>query len=119
MPVVVIGCKIPNGIIMELRKPDGSSVRAVARGSHTAREPGGIGITKDIDAQFAEEWFKRNKGLKMVTRGFIFAAATIEEAEAMGKLDTAKTGFEPLKRLQKASDNDAPGKLAEVDPKAG
>lgn len=114
MAKVFIGCKLPNGLLMELirlpenknsiipvgRTDDDIVVRlAGANESRIARTnpaDAAFGIT-EVDEEFAKEWFKRNKGLKFVKDGLVFMVGTDAAAKAEAKdRRTERTGLEPL-----------------------
>lgn len=94
---VTVGCKLPNGLILEL---NGQTVEV--NGSTSSRVIGGHGITYDVDAEFFDAWMEANEDRAMVRNGFIFAhdKAADTKAEAAEKENNA-TGLE-------AVDPDAP-----------
>jgi hypothetical protein len=110
---VSIGCKLPNGHIIELGQvivsneasdrrdlamnivQDGTAVRL--NGSSHPNAVGGYGITAGIDKDQALEWFERNKDFPPVKNGFIIMhddGRTLR-GEAKERADE-KTGLEPL-----------------------
>src|ERR1700739_5022255 len=99
---VMVGCKLPNGIVLHLTDEDksakggarkriraGSEVRlagfSVKNGAQ-ARHPivGGYGLTL-VDASFWAEWVKQNKEFPPYANGLIFA----HEDEASAQLEAA------------------------------
>lgn len=95
--MLVIGCKLPNGLIMELGKVGDSNHRTVRlEGSNAARLVGGYGFTR-VSEEFWTEWEKKNRHLSFVRQGLVFAHADQASAEDHAK-DGApvKTGLEPL-----------------------
>lgn len=92
---VTVGCKLPNGVILELLNIK-DSPRVTIKGTNAAALVGGHGITPNVDADFFEAWMKANKDLPFVKAGFIFAhdkpEKTGDEARDRAK---NKTGFEP------------------------
>lgn len=90
---VVVGCKLANGIIMQV---DDKAINI--NGFNTAQIIGGHGITEDVDEEFWNAWVEKNKENSLYTGGFIFANKKIKDtqAEAVEKKDNdSKT--EPLK----------------------
>lgn len=98
-----VACKLPNGLQMDLKMPDGSTKTVILAGSAVkwgaAPVDGGTGyaITTNVDADFYEEWMKRNASLKLVRENFIFALPKAGEVRAKShELSGLKTGMEPL-----------------------
>lgn len=120
---VLIGCKLPHGLVMELVKPHpiptsnapappgrrvklngANSARLVAaniQDINSVKNPAehAYGITS-VDAEFAEAWFVANADADFVKRGFVFKAADKKEFEGEVKDRrgdaTLRTDFEPL-----------------------
>jgi hypothetical protein len=114
---VTVGCKIPNGIKLQLRHPShdngrGEMVAGPVKAEFTLKGPsrplnimpdsfaaelasGGFGLT-EIPEDFWLEWVSGNLTLDMVAKGFIFA-----EDDHASAVDHAKdnkdvrTGMEP------------------------
>lgn len=121
---VLVGCRIPNGLQIQLRSEDGVNVLGEARlkGSvdpGTPDMPGinaprssGIGLTT-VDADFWEafvDWAEKNKYAPFV-RGYIFAASKEENLLAEAKEKTADfNGFSGLNVKDPSKDE----RLAEV-----
>lgn len=109
MSTVTIGCKLPNGIIMDAGETrvriNGWNNNEIAGLSH--------GITRDVPADLWEAWSKEHAESKLVTNGFIFA----EESEVRAK-DKAKdnkeqkSGFEQLPQIK---ETDQAGVLGKSD----
>jgi hypothetical protein len=116
MAKVFVGCKLPNGLIMELiRLPEnknsiipagrldedtvvtlkGANSQRIAR-TNPADAPYGV---TEVDEAFATEWFKRNKGMAFIKNKQVFMAKTREEldSEASNMELLVTTGLEPLK----------------------
>lgn len=89
---VTIGCKLPNGLVLEV---GGKSVQI--NGANSTQLVGGHGITYGVDAEFWQAWLKQNADRAVVKNGFIFAheKSVNAKAEAKEKTDT-KTGQEPI-----------------------
>lgn len=89
---VTIGCKLPNGLLLEV---DNKSV--LIDGANSSQVVGGHGITYNVDADLWQAWLKQNADRDVVKNGFVFAhgKAANAKAEAKEKTDT-KTGQEPI-----------------------
>lgn len=135
MPQVIVGCKIPSGLIMELIEPAPANQimpklaqgkRVVLPGAHSRIAAGTNPVDlpptlTPVDAEFAEAWFKRNKDLSFVQSGLVFIETKQSDAEARAKDITPAsqlpTGLEPLtqddRRIPKGvtPDADQLGKL--------
>ena len=81
---VTVGCKLPNGLIIEV---GGQSVEL--NGANASNIIGGHGITYDVDADLFNAWMKAHADRAMVRNGFIFAHedAKNTKAEAREKTD--------------------------------
>lgn len=95
--MVVVGCKLPNGIILELGKRNTEGHKSVRlRGSNTTRVIGGFGLT-DVSEDFMTAWLKKNARLSFVKRGLIFIQGDQDRATAHALHHSElKTGLEPL-----------------------
>lgn len=102
MTKVVIGCKLPNGIYMQVGEKT-----QVINGFNASIVEGGHGITYDVPKDLWEAWLAENKNRDLVKNGFIFAHGkdkdTKEEAKEK-KENKSKT--EPLE--QKSGEGVAP-----------
>lgn len=110
MPTVIVGCKLPNGLIMELIKPGPlnmptpPSKRVTLAGANSLRTSKAENplvsryAMTPVDEEFAREWFKQNAQMDFVKAGAVFIAKDAKEAqaEAKEKVDEVKTGLEPL-----------------------
>lgn len=96
---VSVGCKLPNGIICQIRSKDGQVViqAHTLKGANDARIVGGYGITDDVPADFMTEWLRLNAKHPAVVNGSIFTHADSKSAEVMAKdRREAKTGLEGI-----------------------
>jgi len=97
--MVVVGCKLPNGLYCELGKPGEEGYRRVRlNGANSSQLIGGAGLT-DVSEEFISEWLKKHQHLSFVRQRLIFVGADVNEASAQA-LDRSKqtTGFEALAR---------------------
>lgn len=68
-PTVVIGCRLPNGITMEVGTPGKESYRAVHCKGCDGR---GYGRTVGVPKVIADAWFRANAKLRYVVDGSVF-----------------------------------------------
>lgn len=101
MATILIGCRLPNGLI--LRHPDpahkGKSVRL--RGANEAQVKsvviGQTFVTTPVDSDFWETWKKVYSDFAPLKSGAIFEARSDNEANGKGReLSKEKTGFEAM-----------------------
>lgn len=92
MATVTVGCKLSNGLIIEV-----GEARAVLRGTNSANIIGGHGITENVDKELFDAWIEQHKDKDFIKKGFIFAHEKVANtsAEAKERADE-KTGLEPL-----------------------
>ena len=96
MATVVLGCKVPNGFVMEV---DGISKRI--NGAHTeygtiAYDRGEqIGITSDVDKSLWDAWRARHANHPLCAKGHVFEAKSEASVKAIAKeTKEVKTGLE-------------------------
>lgn len=101
--ICVVGCKLPNGLIVELGKPGTSSYKRITlQGANASRIVGGYGLTPNVDKDAMESWLKQNAELAYVKNGSVFIQADTKSAEARAKEGrNEKTGLEPVNPLEK------------------
>lgn len=105
---ILAGCKLPHGILLDMRTSSGESVRVKLNGyavpvqaTERRKAPGheitsGVGLTT-VDKELFEAWLADHQTFDPVARGFIFKAAKADSARDMAAdLIKEKTGFEPL-----------------------
>lgn len=98
--VVTVGCKLPNGIVLE---QDGYSV--VLNGANSANIVGGYGLTEGVDKDAFEKWIKTHADQAYVRNELVFAQAKTNSAESKAKENASvKSGLEGLPQ-----DKPAPG----------
>lgn len=96
---IVLGCKLPHGIILEL--PNRKGKRYTLRGTNAARIVGGYGITPGIPKSFWDEWLTLNGDHPAVRNGSVFPEKNVERAEAKAKeMRRVRTGLEPIDPLK-------------------
>ena len=112
MSTVTIGCKLPNGIIMQVEghkdvRINGWNNNAIVGADH--------GLTENVPAALWEAWSKLHAESKLVKGGFIFAAKNEREAKAKATDNKGnKSGHEQLPKI-KATDK--PGALGASEDK--
>lgn len=89
MAKVTVGCKLPNGLIIEV---DG--VRVTLNGVNKSNIVGADHCTTLVDESFWNAWLKEHETLMAVTSGAIFVAKNDVEAAAIVKDKKTKTGLE-------------------------
>lgn len=90
-PTVVVGCKLPNGHIIQVDK-----TRVILNGAKTSGIAGGYGMTV-VDASFFAQWSKENAKSPLLLNGIIFGQSKEANAKAQAA-DTKeiRTGLEPM-----------------------
>lgn len=97
--LLVIGCKYPNGLILELGHPhDDSYQKVILNGANHPRAHCGTGITENVPKEFFTEWLKRHKNMKRVfDEGVMFVADDLATAIAKASdRGSVKSGFEGI-----------------------
>jgi hypothetical protein len=112
---VLIGCKIPNGIILELitepskdvkeqtLQPRPTGPRVTLKGSNTLRtdrrmaQAQHLYATTRVEAAFWNAWYARNRDMDFVKNGLVFVAKNESELKGISKeRQGVATGLEPL-----------------------
>jgi hypothetical protein len=82
---VTIGCKLPNGMTLELSDADHEKIEIRVNGASHPDARFGHGVTENVDRAFWEKWVEDNKRLKIVKNGFIFAHGSRHDVEDHAK----------------------------------
>jgi hypothetical protein len=93
--MVLVCCKIPNGIVIELTSTDGKTVKVTLAGSNSSRVIGAEHGETSVDAAFWAAWKEAHQEFVPFKSGAIFEAKTSKDGGKIAK-DTPKTGLEPL-----------------------
>lgn len=95
---ISIGCKLPNGIMLQMGIPDTEGYREIKlKGANEATVVGGFGITENVDEALFDAWYASHKTLPWAKQGLVFKAKNRAEAEARAVDNTEqKSGFERL-----------------------
>ena len=92
---VVVGCKLPNGIVLE--HPLDSTKKVVINGLNKATIVGAKYAVTTIDSDFWAEWIKIHKDFPAVLSGSIFVAQTSASVASIAReYQDRKTGFEGM-----------------------
>lgn len=98
--VVTVGCKLPNGLLLE---QDGYNV--LLNGANSSNLVGGYGLTEGVDKDAFDKWIKTHADQAYVKNELVFAQAKTNSAESKAKENGGvKSGLEGLPQ-----DNPAPG----------
>lgn len=109
---VTVGCKLPHGLILELKNNDGDPVRYTLKGANSSRIVGGHGLTEGIDAEFMSQWFKRHARHPAVVNNMIFLHSNPKAAASIAKeRRDLVTGFEAIDPLKKGMMEDEKGEV--------
>ena len=92
---IVVGCKLPHGIV--LQHPMDPNKTVTLAGRNKATIIGADHSTTEVDAEFWESWVMVNDDFAPLKSGAIFVAKSSADAAAMSKeFEDRKTGFEPM-----------------------
>jgi len=95
--LVTVGCKLPNGLHLDLKANDGANIRVTLKGANDSRIVGGFGLTENIAADFMERWLKKNAKHPAVVNGAIFIHSDTRSAESLAKeRRELTTGLDPI-----------------------
>lgn len=106
MEFVSVGCKLPNGLHLDIRtpKPEGwkngdpqplVAQRITLKGQNEARVIGGAGVTENVPKDVFDRWMAEHKDFAPVAKGLIFVHSKTAVVESMAaERADLKTGFE-------------------------
>lgn len=95
MARVLVGCKLPNGIVLE--HPEKPEVKVTILGLNKRTIIGSDYMSTDVDGEFWDAWIKSNAKFPAVKSGAIFVAKDLRSLEAAGKeAKKRRTGLEPM-----------------------
>ena len=93
---VIIGCKLPNGIVLELPKDPSKTVEI--GGLNAIKIIGAPYCQTEISKEFWDLWLAGNKDFPPLVSGALFFAKNGNSIEAVAKENSSrKTGLEPVK----------------------
>ena len=117
MPLISVGCKLPQGVILEsgykildgnvIHGADYKSVKLNGANQHSQDFGAGLrtpaprdlvpGITNGVDEAFFDAWVKAHAETNIVRNGLVFKAKSAAEAHAQAQdLAQKPIGMEPL-----------------------
>lgn len=116
--MVVVGCKLPNGLLCELGARDDENYYSVRlNGANDSRIEGGFGITPNVPEDFWNKWVKTHARLDFVKKGLVFVEGDLDSArdhaEERSGVKTGLEALDPLKQDVKDPETGLP--LFEVD----
>lgn len=89
---IVVGCKLPNGLVVE---QDGYTV--TLNGANASNVIGGYGLTEGVDKDAFEKWLEVHKNQPYVKNELVFAQAKSSSAQSKANENASvKTGLEGL-----------------------
>ena len=92
---VLIGCKLPNGII--LQHPFNPRETVEINGLNKPTIIGATYVTTEVDADFWANWLAVHEDYAPIASGAIFVAKNAERLEAIAREQVSrKTGFEGM-----------------------
>lgn len=90
--VVTVGCKLPNGLLIDV----GGKVVHIL-GANSSNVIGGYGLTENVDKEFFETWLKEHASQPYVKNELVFAQAKTNSAQSKANENAGiKTGLEGL-----------------------
>ena len=94
--IVVVGCKLPHGIVIE--HPMDPTKTVELAGKNKSLIVGAEYASTEVDGDFWEQWAAVNKEFPAVKSGAIFVAKSVADIVAVARENAdRKTGFEPMR----------------------
>lgn len=113
---VTVGCKLPNGMFIDMKDKSGDARRVKLNGANDSRIVGGYGLTEGVPADLITEWLKKNAKHPAVMNKHIFVHSETASAVAIAKEHREiQTGIEAIDPVKRGMLNGADGR---PDPKA-
>ena len=92
---VIVGCKLPHGIILE--HPVDPSKKVAIGGLNESKVIGATHVHTEVDADFMEAWVAFHKSFPALKSGAIFIAKDRDAAEGKTRdMEKVKTGLEGM-----------------------
>ena len=96
MAKLLVGCKLPNGIVLE--HPADPSIKVELNGLNKVVIVGADHASNEVDAEFWDAWIKSNADFPAVKSGAIFVAKDERSLKAIAAENKKrKTGLEPMR----------------------
>lgn len=97
MAIVTIGCRLPNGLVLE--HPDDKTKKVTLSGKNKATIIGTDYALTPVDSDFWDRWMEVHSGFPALKSNAIFVAKNPNDAHAIAKeVAKERTGFEPMKQ---------------------
>ena len=100
MANAVIGCKLPNGIILKI---DGKQVEVPGRNSSHIKDQSGRGLgdgsvtVHEVPSENVKAFFEKHASFKPIASGAVYLASSDADAKRKPKeTESKKTGQEPV-----------------------
>jgi hypothetical protein len=111
---VIVGCKLPHGLIISARNSSGDVVSVTLKGANAARIIGGYGITEAVPKDLWDAWLKKNHKHAAVLNGSVFIHDDAKSAESIAKeRRDVPSGFESIDPLKNGMLKGADGQVDE------
>ena len=104
--VIVVGCKLPHGIHMDIRKLGEPTERVTLKGTNSLQSGaiqrismiGGFAVTEGVPKSFFDKWMSDNKHHPAVINGLIFHHKQLASVVDMGKdrEGDVRSGLDPI-----------------------
>jgi len=120
--VIAVGCKLPHGIHMDIRKLGEPTERVTLKGTNSLQQGlirvsmiGGFAVTENVPKPFFDKWMQDNKNHPAVRNGLIFHHKQLASVVDMGKEREGDviSGLDPInpknpgvKGIEPRNDND-------------
>lgn len=109
---VIVGCKLPNGLYLDLKANDGEVQRVTIAGSNAARIVGGYGLTPGVSSDFMKKWLELNAKHPAVVNKSIFIHSNEASAKSIAKEHAEiTTGIEPVDPVSSGMLNNENGEI--------
>jgi hypothetical protein len=96
---LIVGCKLPNGLHLDLVNNSGERIRHTIAGANASRIVGGYGMTP-VPSEFMEKWLKKNANLACVRNRDVFVqsdpASAISVAKEQREIITGLEAIDPV-----------------------
>jgi hypothetical protein len=102
---VSVGCKLPNGMHLDIRQAGQPTQRVTLKGINSLSEGmilrpsvrSGFAVTENVPKEFFEHWMELNAAHPAVKNNLIFAHTQVASVRAMGEeFKNELHGFEPI-----------------------
>jgi hypothetical protein len=97
METCVVGCKLPNGLQINLAGVNGPTI---LKGNNATRIVGGYGLTAGVPKEAMQAWLLDHADMPAVRHKLVFIQDDTKRAESAAKeMRKERTGLEPLDPL--------------------